>query len=34
MDFQPLENGVGLLSELGILTKALDLSKPREDEGV
>jgi hypothetical protein len=32
MDFQPLEKGLGILSELDILEKALDLSKPQEDK--
>jgi hypothetical protein len=32
MDFQPLEKGLGILSELDILEKALDLSKPKGEK--
>jgi hypothetical protein len=31
MDLQPLEKGLGILSELDILEKTFDLSKPQED---
>jgi hypothetical protein len=34
MDFQPLEKGLGILSELDIFMKVLDLSKPQDGEGM